>query len=88
MTPNSQPAIALKILAAEEPMRAIELGEACKKQKIPSQNIWSILRRLSRRGCVKVSKRIDAGNSLGPVPLYRVTDRGRKILRAMELLRS
>lgn len=77
----------LRVLKAERSARACELIEAS-RGKIPRNQAWMILRRLRRRGAIEVANRVDTKRGGLAHPVYRLTDYGRRVLRAMSVLEA
>ncbi len=75
----------LRVLQSERAARACELIEASRGM-IPRNQAWMILRRLRRRGAIKVANRVDGGRGGPTHPVYKLTDHGRRVLRAMDVL--
>jgi hypothetical protein len=75
----------LRVLHGERQARACELVEVS-RGRIPRSQAWMLLRRLKRRGAIRVAQHVDAEKGGAPHPVYALTDFGRRVVKAMAIL--
>jgi hypothetical protein len=83
--PPPREVLTLRVLAGERQARACELV-AVSRGRIPRDQAWVLLRRLLKRKAIRVARRVAAVNGGPPHPVYSLTDYGKRVIKAMDLL--
>lgn len=85
IVPPPREVLVLRVLAGERQARASELI-AVSRGRIPRDQAWVLLQRLLKRKAIRVARRVPAEQGGAPHPVYQLTDHGRRVIKAMDLL--